>query len=355
MSITSTFRKFRNVLGSDIGIDLGTSTTLIYLKGEGIIISEPSIVAINQKTGRVVAVGTDASHMVGRTPSHIEVIKPLENGVISNFEVAEEMLAYFIRKAVHMHSKKFLRPRVVIGVPSGVTNVERRAVRDAVKNSGAGEVYLIEEPMAAALGIRLPVNDPVGTMIIDMGGGTTDIAVISLGGVVNGKNLDIAGAKLNSDIINYIRDEFKILLGERTAEEVKVKIGNVMRQGELQEATIRGRDLVTGLPREVVVTDADIREAISESIAQFVEKIKEVLESTPPEVVSDIMHRGIVLVGGGVKMTGIKELLELELKIPIYLADEPHTAVVRGAGVLLENLDYYRDLLIDNEDELPPR
>jgi rod shape-determining protein MreB len=355
MSVESFLNHFRKVLGSDIGIDLGTSSTLIYLKGEGIVMVEPSIVAVNQKTGRVVAVGTDAGQMVGRTPSHIEAIKPLENGVISNFEVAEEMLSYFIKKAISMNSKKFFRPRVVIGVPSGITNVERRAVRDAVKNAGASEVYLIEEPMAAALGIRLPVNDPVGNMIIDIGGGTTDIAVISLGGVVNGKNLDIAGEKLNSDIVNYIRDEFKILLGERSAEEVKLKIGSVLRQGETLEATIRGRDLVTGLPREVVVTDADVREAIGESIVQFVEAIKEVLESTPPEIVSDIMHRGIVLVGGGVKLSGIKDLLESELKLPIHLAEEPHTAVVRGTGVVLEDLEHYKDLLIDNEDELPPR
>jgi len=347
--------RLKEMMTSYIGIDLGTASTLVYLKGEGIVIVEPSIVAVNQKTGQVVAVGTDASYMVGRTPSHIQAVKPLENGVISNFEIAEEMLAYFLRKAVSNQTKKILRPKVVIGVPSGITNVERRAVRDAVKNAGASEVHIIEEPMAAALGIRLPVYDPVGTMIIDIGGGTTDIAIISLGGVVIAKNLHIAGGKLNYDIINYIRDEFKILLGEITTEEVKLKIASLFKDEEPLQATIRGRDLISGLPREVIITDADIREAIGDSVIQLVEAIKEVLEQAPPEVVSDIMHRGIVLVGGGAKLPGLRELLEAEIKIPIHLAEEPETAVVRGTGVVLENINDYRDLLIDNEDELPPR
>ncbi len=347
--------RFREMMSYDIGIDLGTANTLVYVKGSGIVMAEPSIVALNQKTGRVVAVGEDASQMIGRTPAHITAVRPLENGVISNFEVAEEMLAYFLRKATADLPKKFFRPRVVIGVPSGITNVERRAVRDAVKNAGAGEVHIIEEPMAAALGIRLPVHDPVGTMIIDMGGGTTDIAVISLGGVVNAKNLHIAGEKLNQDIIGYVRDEFKILLGERTAEEVKVAIGSVQKLDEPLEAAIRGRDLVTGLPREVIITDSDIREAIQSSIMQLVEAIKEVLESTPPEVISDIMHRGIVLVGGAAQLSGMKKLLEHELHIPIHLVDEPYTAVVRGTGIILEDIDLHREILIDNEDELPPR
>jgi rod shape-determining protein MreB len=347
--------RFREMMSHDIGIDLGTASTLVYVKGSGIVMVEPSIVALNQKTGRVVAVGEDASQMIGRTPTHITAVKPLENGVISNFEVAEEMLTYFLRKATAGLPKKFFRPRVVIGVPSGITNVERRAVRDAVKNAGAGVVYILEEPMAAALGIRLPVHDPVGTMIIDMGGGTTDIAVISLGGIVNAKNLNIAGEKLNQDIIGYVRDEFKILLGERTAEEVKIAIGSVLKMDEPQEAAIRGRDLVTGLPREVIITDADIREAINDSIGQLVEAIKEVLESTPPEVISDIMHRGIVLVGGAAQISGMKKLLERELRIPVHLVDEPFTAVVRGTGLILEDINVHFEILIDNEDELPPR
>lgn len=349
------FNQVQDMFSSDIGIDLGTASTLVYVAGHGIVIIEPSIVAVNQKTGRVVAVGTDASKMIGRTPAHISAIKPLVNGVISNFEVAEEMLAYFINKARKLSPKKIFRPRVVIGVPSGITNVERRAVRDAARNAGAGKVHIIEEPMAAALGIKLPVAEPVGSMIIDIGGGTTDVAVISLGGIVKSKNLHIAGEKLNQDIISYVRDEFKILLGEKTAEDVKIAIGSVFKPEEPMEATIRGRDLITGLPREVVITDSDIRESISDSILTLVDSIKEVLETTPPEVVSDIMHRGIVLVGGGSMIYGLATLLEQELQIPIHLVEEPHTAVVRGTGVILDNIDNYRDILIDNEDELPPR
>lgn len=349
------FKKLKDMFSGDIGIDLGTSTTLIYVAGQGVVMNEPSIVAINQKTGRVVAVGHDASQMIGRTPSHITAIRPLENGVISNFEVAEEMLSYFIRKASALLPKKVFRSRVVIGVPSGITNVEKRAVRDAARNAGAGEVYIVDEPMAAALGIRLPVYDPVGSMIVDVGGGTTDIAVISLGGVVKAKNIHIAGEKLNQDIIGYVRDEFKILLGERTAEEVKMSIGSVLKQKTPLESTVRGRDLVTGLPREVIVTNTDIREAINPSIMSIIESVKEVLETTPPEVVADIMARGIVLVGGGAQLNGLPELFEYEIKIPIHLVEEPHTAVVRGAGIILENIDQYRDLLVENEDELPPR
>jgi rod shape-determining protein MreB len=347
--------KFYKIFSDDIGIDLGTATTLVYVKGQGIVTVEPSIVAINQKTGRVVAVGNDASQMIGRTPAHIVAIKPLVNGVVSNFEVAEEMLAYFMKQALKNSKKTLFRPRLVIGVPSDITNVERRAVRDAAKNSGAREVHIIEEPMAAALGIRLPVYEPVGSMIIDIGGGTTDIAVISLGGIVKSRNLHIAGERFNQDIITYVRDEFKILLGEKTAEEVKVAIGSVSKQVEPLEAAIRGRDLVTGLPREVIITDSDIREAISPSVAIFIDAVKEVLESTPPEVISDIMHRGIVVVGGGARIRGLKELLEKELLIPIHLVEDPLTAVVRGTGVVLEDIERYRDILIDNEDELPPR
>ena len=348
-------KRLYEMFSNDIGIDLGTANTLVYIKGRGIVIVEPSMVAVNQKTSRVVAVGSDAKQMVGRTPAHITAIRPLVNGVVSNFEVTEEMLAHLFRRVNQITPKKFFRPRVVIGVPSGITNVERRAVRDAARNAGAREVHIIEEPMAAALGIRLPVHDPVGSMIIDIGGGTTDIAVLSLGGIVRSKNLHIAGDKLNSDIVTYVRDEFKILLGEKTAEDVKVAIGSVHRVGEPMEATIRGRDLITGLPREVVITDADIREAIGSSVEVFIDSVKEVLESTPPEVISDIMHRGIMVCGGGAQIHGLKELLEKELEIPIHLADDPLTAVVRGTGVILEDIDKFQDLLLDNEDRIPPR
>jgi rod shape-determining protein MreB len=349
------FERFTKVFANDIGIDLGTANTLVYVKGQGIVINEPSIVALNEKTGRVVAIGGDAKQMTGRTPHHISVITPLVDGVISNFEVAEEMLAYFLRKANQGGGRKFFRPTVVIGVPSGVTNVEIRAVRDATKNAGAGNVHIIEEPMAAAIGTRLPIHDPVGNMIIDIGGGTTDIAVISLSGIVQAKNLKIAGNRLNADIITYVRDEFKILLGEKTAEEVKMAIGAVGRMSEMTEATIRGRDLVTGLPKEVIITNSDIKEAIYNSINTLVESVKDVLESTPPEMVSDIMHKGILLTGGGSMIRGLQDLLIQELRLPVHITDDPLTSVVRGTGVVLEEVEAYRDILLNDEDDLPPR
>ena len=344
------------IFSNDVGIDLGTSNTLVYVKGHGIVLDEPSIVAINQKTGRVVAVGNDANQMIGRTPAHIQAIRPLIGGVISNYEVAEEMLSYFLKKTASLIGSNIFRPRVVVGVPSSITNVERRAVRDAATAAGARMVHIIEEPMAAAIGINMPIFDPVGNMIIDIGGGTTDIAVISLGGVVKSKSLLIAGEKFNQDIINYVRDEFKILLGERTAEEVKVNIGAVAKQtSNNNEATVRGRDMVTGLPREVAITDADVREAIFTSFNIFVDAVKEVLESTPPEVVSDIMRRGVVLSGGGALIRGLDEVLAKELEVPVHLAEDPLTSVVRGTGVILDDIERYRDLLIDNEEELTPR
>lgn len=347
--------KFYNLFSSDIGIDLGTTNTLVYFRGHGIIINEPSVVALNQKTGRVVAVGGDAKQMIGRTPPHISVIQPLVNGVISDFEVTEEMLAYFIKKAQKLAPRKFMRPRVIIGVPSGITNVERRAVRDAASNAGAREVHIVEAPMAAAIGIRLPIYEPIGNMLIDIGGGTIDIAVISLGGIVSSKNLHTAGDKLNENIMSYVRDEFKILLGTKTAEEVKIAIGSVDEKGDPMESPIRGRDLVTGLPREVIITDRDVREAIADSIETFINAVKETLEATPPEIVADIMHRGMVLVGGGSLINGIDKLLFSQLRIPVHKAEDPLTAVVRGTGIILEDIELYRDILLDDYDELPPR
>lgn len=348
------FDRFLGFSGADIGIDLGTANTLVYLRDHGIIIDEPSVVAVNQKTGRVVAVGTDAKQMLGRTPGHIVAIRPLVGGVISDFEITEEMLAHFINKAQKL-SKKQGRPRVVIGVPTLITNVETRAVRDAAMNAGAREVYIVEEPMAAAIGIRLPVTEPVGSMIIDIGGGTTDIAVISLSGIVNAKNLKIAGDRFNSDISSYIRDEFKILIGERTAEEVKIKISTATKPKDAREASIRGRDLLTGLPREVIVTDADLREALSSSLSALVDATKEVLETAPPEILADIMHRGIVIAGGGALIYGLPELLSAALRIPVVTADDPLTAVARGTGIIIENLEMYREVLIEHDNELPTR
>ena len=342
-------RRFSN----DVGIDLGTANTLVYLGGKGIVVNEPSVVALNKKTGRVVAVGTQAKDMLGRTPEHIVAIRPLVDGVISDFEVTEEMISYLVKKAETI-MPKFLGPRVVVGVPTGVTNVEIRAVRDATRNAGAREVYIVEQPMAGAIGIRLPVNGPGGNMIVDIGGGTTDIAIISLGGVVKSKSLKIAGDKLNTDIISYIRSEFKILIGEKTAEQIKIAIGTVLN-GEPMEASIKGRDLVTGLPREVVITDGDIREAMAQSIENLIEGVKEVLETTPPEVLGDIMQRGIYLVGGGALIRGLSDVLEHEFKIPVHIANDPLTAIARGTGMILDNLEFYREALIENEDELPPK
>ncbi|OGI66307.1 rod shape-determining protein [Candidatus Nomurabacteria bacterium RIFCSPLOWO2_01_FULL_39_18] len=347
------FEKIYKLISNDIGIDLGTSNTLVYLKGHGIVINEPSVVAVNMKTSQILAVGTKAKEMLGRTPGHIKAVRPLVDGVISDFEVTEEMLSYLINKADKM-SKKLARPRVLIGVPSGTTNVETRAVYDAARSAGAREVFLVEEPMAAAIGIRLPIKDPVGSMIIDIGGGTTDIAVISLGGIVKSKNLKIAGDRLNNDIISYMRDEFKILVGERTAEMVKIAIGSVI-PGEYMETEVHGRDILTGLPREVVVTDSDIREAMMLSIKELVGGVRDMLETTPPEILSDIMHRGITLSGGGALISGLDQLLQSVLKIRVHVVEDPLSAVARGTGIILDDMASYHEVLIGNQDELPPR
>lgn len=347
------FKNFYNNFSNDIGIDLGTANTLVYLKGHGIVINEPSVVVVNVKTGQIVAVGAEAKQMLGRTPGHVRAVRPVVDGVISDFEITEEMLAYLIGKAEKM-SKKFIRPRVVVGVPTGITNVEIRAVEDAAKSAGAREVYIIEEPMAGAIGIQLPVKEALGSVVIDIGGGTTDVAVISLGGVVISKNIKIAGDRLNTDIINYMKDEFKLLIGEKTAEYVKIAIGSVV-EGPYMEAEVRGRDLVTGLPREVIVTDADIREAIMPSILQLVDGVREVLETTPPELLSDIIHRGVVLIGGGALLRGLDTMHNSIIKIPIYVAEDPLTAVARGAGVVLEDFDNYKEVLLSTNHALSPR
>ncbi|MBI3627876.1 MAG: rod shape-determining protein [Candidatus Sungbacteria bacterium] len=338
----------------DIGIDLGTANTLIYVRGRGIVINEPSVVALNQKTGRIVAIGTEAKHMVGRTPAHIVAMRPLVQGVISDFEVTEEMLRYFIQKVHTDQFSFFPRPRVAIGIPSGVTEVERRAVEDAARNAGAREVYLVEEPMAAAIGVRLPINEPVGSMVVDIGGGTTDIAVISLGGIVTAKNLRIAGDKLNDDIIRFAREEYKLVLGERTAENIKIAIGSAIQLPQSIEATMRGRDVISGLPKEVVVDDSDIRRATRQSVASLINAIKATIEETPPELVADIMHQGIVLVGGGSLLRGLDQLVAQETKIPVHIAEDPLTAVVRGTGLILEDLDILRNVLITSRYEKIP-
>ena len=346
------FDRLFRLFSKDIGIDLGTANTLVYVRGGGVVINEPSVVAINQKTNQVVAVGNEARRMVGRTPAHIVAVRPLVEGVISDFEVTEEMMKYFIRKVHDVRYGFLARPRVVIGIPSATTEVERRAVRDAAINAGAREVYLVEEPMAAAVGIRMPVQEPVGNMIVDIGGGTTDIAVISLGGIVASRNIKIAGDKLNEDIITFARDEFKMLIGERTAEDVKIAIGSVWDGDEEIEAPMRGRDLITGLPREVIISSTDMREAISRSIKLIISSVKATIEDTPPELVADIMHRGIVLVGGGALIRGLSNILERETRIPVRIAEDPLTAVVRGTGIILEDLDMLRNVLLEHESDV---
>jgi len=347
------FKKIYKMFSNDIGIDLGTANTLVYLKGHGIVINEPSVVVVNQKTGQIVAVGSEAKAMLGRTPGHIRAVQPIIDGVISDFEVTEEMLSYLIGKAEKM-SNKFIRPRVIVGVPTGITNVEIRAVEDAARSAGAREVYIVEEPMAAAVGIRLPIKEAIGSVIVDIGGGTTDVAVISLSGVVRSKNLKIAGDLLNTNIVNYMKDEFKLLIGDKTAENVKIAIGSVVI-GDPMEAEVRGRDLVTGLPRQVIVTDADIREAIMPSIVSLVDGVKEVLETTPPELLSDIMHRGLVLSGGGALLRGLDAMIQNVIKIPIYVAEDPLTAVARGTGVILDDFDTYQEVLVNTDDTSVPR
>ncbi len=344
-------KRFYQQFSNDIGIDLGTANTLVYLRGRGIVINEPSVVALNTKTSRVVAVGTEAKDMMGRTPSHIRIVRPLVDGVISDYEVTEEMLSYFINKA-NDSVKKIFRPRVVIGIPVGITNVEMRAVYDAAKSAGAREVYIVEEPMAAAIGVHMPIHDPVGSMIVDIGGGTTDIAVIALSGVVRAKSLKVAGDKLTEDIISYMRDEFKMLIGEKTAEHIKITIGSALPDAHGEELSVKGRDLVTGLPREAIITDVDIREAMYASVAQLAEAIREVLETTPPEVLSDIMHKGMTLSGGGAMIRNLPALLEMQLKVPVTVTDDPLTAVARGTGVILEHIDTFKDVLVQNTDDI---
>ena len=340
-------------ISTDIGIDLGTANTLVYVKGKGIVLNEPTIVAINKKTGQLVAVGNEAKTMLGRTPNHIEVVRPLVDGVISDFEVTEEMLVYLINK-VRAGTRSLIAPRVLIGVPSGITSVEMRAARDAARNAGAREVLLIEEPIAAAIGAKLPIHKAQGSMIIDIGGGTTDIAVMSLNGIVTAKNLRIAGDRLSQDIMSYIRDQFKVLVGDKTAEDAKIALASVEVHGESKEMVVRGRDVVTGLPREVVITDTDIREAILGSINAIVEAARDVIEATPPEVLADVMQRGIHLAGGGALIPGVPHLLEEVLKLPVVVVPDPLRAVVRGTGTVLENLEQYEELLIQNEQELSP-
>ncbi len=342
-------------LSHDMGIDLGTANTLVFVRGQGIVINEPSVVAVNTKTDQILAIGAAAREMVGKTPAHIVATRPLVDGVVSDFEVTEQMLKYFINR-VHQESFSFLpRPRVVIGIPSGVTEVEKRAVEDAARNAGARQVFLIEEPMAAAIGADLPVNDPAGSMIVDIGGGTCEVAVISLGGVVVSRSLRVAGDKLNQDIIQYAKERFNLLLGERTAEAIKIEVGAVYELPDQLRTVARGRDLVTGLPKEVLMDSRMVMEALEKSASIIAETVKTTVEQTPPELVADIMRNGIVLAGGGALLRGLDRLIADRTQMPVYVADDPLSCVARGTGMVLEYLDQLRGVLITTGPDRAPR
>ena len=346
--------KFWSKISKDIAIDLGTANSLVYVRGQGIVITEPSVLAVNQKTGQILAIGTEAKKMVGRTPTHIVATRPLVQGVISDFEVTEQMLRYFIEKVHRKKFNLFSRSRVIIGIPCGVTEVEKKAVQDAAKNAGAREVFLIEQPMAAAIGARLPIQEATGNFIVDIGGGTTEVAVISLGGIVTSKSLRVAGDKLDEDIVFFGQEQYKLLIGRGTAEKIKISIGSACPLKQKKEIPMRGRNLVTGLPEEVMISDEDVREALEKSIDQIIDAIKITIEETPPELLADVMSRGIYLAGGGSLLRGLDTLITKRTKISTKIIDDPLTAVVRGAGVVLENLDELKDVLAETESLEPP-
>ena len=330
-------------LGRDLAIDLGTANTLIYVRGQGVVLDEPSVVAINVNDGRPVAVGLEAKRMMGRTPNHIKAIRPLKDGVIADFEVCEKMLRYFIQK---VHASKWSKPRMVICVPSGITGVEQRAVQDAAEYAGARKpVHIIEEPMAAAIGADLPVHEPSGNMIVDIGGGTTEVAVISLGGIVTAQSVRVAGDELDEAVLQYVKKEFSLAIGERTAEEIKIQMGTAWPLEEELTADIRGRDLISGLPRTVQLTTEHVREALAEPISAIVDAVKTTLDKTPPELAADIMEDGITITGGGALIGGLDERLSHETGMPIKIAHEPLYSVVIGSGRALENIDAMRGLM----------
>ncbi|MDT7943192.1 MAG: rod shape-determining protein [Dehalococcoidia bacterium] len=341
------------LFSQDMAIDLGTANTLVWVRGKGIVVEEPSVVALDKVARRIIAVGAEAKRMVGRTPADVVAIRPLQDGVISDFTVTEKMLQYFMRLAV---DHAFLaRPRVVIGIPSGITEVERRAVHDAALNAGARACYLMEEPMAAAIGAGLPVSEPGGCMVVDIGGGTTEVAVISMGGIVVSTSIPVAGDEMDHDIIAYLRQVHNLLIGERTAEEVKIEAGSAMPLEEEITVSVRGRDLATGLPKEVQVSSVEIRDALSGSVNAVVEAVRQTIEATPPELVADIMRRGIVLAGGGALLRGLSLRLSQETKFPVYLAEDPMRCVVRGCAAALEEVAILQRLQARMQRRRPPR
>jgi len=345
-------KAFNNLLGlfsNDMGIDLGTASTLVYINNQGIVLCEPSVVAIQAGTSNVLAVGEEAKRMLGRTPGNIIAIRPMRNGVIADFEITEAMLRYFIKK-VH-NSRRLVRPRMVIAIPSGITEVEKRAVKDSALHAGAREVFMIEEPVAAAIGVGLPIHEPSGNMIIDIGGGTTEMAVISLAGIVFSKSIRIAGDEMDEAIINYLKKTYNLMIGERTAEEIKVKVGSAYPLDEELSMEVRGRDLVAGLPKMITVSSEEIREALAEPIAQIVEAIRITLERTPPELSADLMEKGLILAGGGSLLRGLDKLVAEETGLPVHIAEDPLTAVALGTGKVLNEIKYLKRLAVSPKVE----
>jgi rod shape-determining protein MreB and related proteins len=343
MNLRSVFNL--SFLSSDLAIDLGTANTLVYAKGKGIVVSEPSIVAVNRVTGKVEAVGKDAKEMLGRTPGNIVAIRPMKDGVIADFEITEKMLSYFIRRA---HNRNTLvRPRIIIGIPSEVTQVEKRAVKDSALKAKASEVYLVDQAMAAAIGAGLPITEPSGNMVVDIGGGTTDIAVISLAGIVYSKSVRVAGNEMDESVIQYIKKKYNLLIGERTAEQVKQEIGTAFPLDEPLTMEIKGRDLIEGIPKTLTITDAEIREALAEPISLIVDAVRVALERTPPELSADIVDRGIVLTGGGSLLKNLDKLLREETGLPVSVAEDPLSSVVLGTGKMLSDFDLLRKISLD--------
>ena len=341
------FDRFWGLLSNDLAIDLGTATTLVYVRGQGIVVNEPSVVAIRKDhlgAKKILAVGNEAKKMLGRTPANIVAIRPIKDGVIADFEVTEAMLSYFI-KVVHKR-KSFVRPRVIVSVPSGITPVEKRAVRESAELAGAREIYLIEEPMAAAIGAGLPVSEPIGNMIVDIGGGTTEVAVISLSGIVYSQSVRVAGDKMDEAIVQYVKRKYNMLIGERTAELIKITIGTAYPEKEIKTVDIKGRDLVTGIPKTLEISSEEVMQAIAEPVNAILNAVKIALERTPPELASDIVDRGIVLAGGGALLKNLDKLLREETGLPIIVAESPLTAVVLGAGKALEELDLLREIAL---------
>jgi len=347
---------FQKLFNRDIGIDLGTTKTLVYVKDKGIVVHEPTVVAINNKTNQIIAIGKDAYEMIGKTPPHITASRPLTNGVISDFEVAEKFLRYLLNKIKRkgILNSVFDWPKLIISIPTGGTEVEKRAVEDAAKNAGAKEVFLIEEPMAVALGARLPILESKGILVADIGGGTTEVAVISLGGVVVSKSIRVAGNKLNEDIIYYFRDKFKMAIGEKTAENIKILLGSAIDLGTNQDMKVKGRDLTHGLPKEIKIKAQEIREAITPSLIKIIDAIKATIETTPPELISDIMTEGVLLSGGTSLLKGLDKLVEDSVGLKVKVIEDPITAVIRGIGTVMEDFESFKSCLVTISREKPP-